>query len=53
MPMWSTNGMNQLEAGQERGGKGRRKWGSETGHVGRGAQMRKEGGEVEEQGRET
>ena len=50
MPMWPMKGMNQLEAGEERGGKERR--GSETGHVGRG-QMWKEGGAVEEQGRET
>ena len=39
--MWPMNGMNQLEAGEERGGKGRRRRrrGSETAHVGRGTDV--------------
>ena len=37
MPMWPMKRINQLEAGEERGGKGRRRRrGSETAHVGRG-----------------
>ena len=37
MPMWPMKGMNQLEAGEERGGKGwSRRRGSENAHVGRG-----------------
>ena len=52
--MWPMKGMNQLEPGEERRGKGRRRRrGSVNGHVGRGTYMRKERGAVEEQGRET